>query len=246
MKLVMDERLKHRLVGLLVVVSIAAIFVPAIVKKSNQRFEGHSVNTTSLRLPDKPPQPKVVVPSRQVVFNRTKVAHVDLAIDTPPLHAVTTISKAQRLSPPTKTTTVAQAEPMKLSQIPAIQWSPKPLPKRESKLVALNLKKTPKPTIKPLMVKNKNRVPTTSSLAVGSYAIQLGTFSEKSNAEALLTKLKKNGFEAQAIALSKGKSPSYKVLVGNVQGKDSALQLQKKLAALTSLKGFVVASNKVG
>ena len=37
MKFVMDERIKHRLTGLVVILSIAAIFLPEQVKKSNQR-----------------------------------------------------------------------------------------------------------------------------------------------------------------------------------------------------------------
>ena len=36
MKFVMDERLKHRLTGVVVILAIAAIFVPAVMKKSNQ------------------------------------------------------------------------------------------------------------------------------------------------------------------------------------------------------------------
>ena len=37
MKLMMDERVKHRLTGVVVLVSIAVIFVPAMIKKSNKR-----------------------------------------------------------------------------------------------------------------------------------------------------------------------------------------------------------------
>ena len=52
MKLITDERVKHRLVGLAVILSIAAIFAPAIMKKSSQRFDENV--SMSLELPARP------------------------------------------------------------------------------------------------------------------------------------------------------------------------------------------------
>ena len=66
MKLVLDERLKHRLVGFAVIISIAAIFAPAMIKKSNQRFE--TKHFASIRLPQKPMLPDVSPPEKQVLF----------------------------------------------------------------------------------------------------------------------------------------------------------------------------------
>ncbi len=250
MKLVMDERLKHRLVGLLVVLSIAAIFVPAIIKKSNQRFEGNHLNVVSVRLPQKPELPKVLVPTEETVFKRVKVAHVDIDRALQPVETLATISKAERLSPP------VQARTILASKIPAVQKLE--LQKHESKLVALQLKSitpvvtaedksAPKPTLARIAnVIPKNRKAGFSPARKEGYAIQLGTFSDKNNAISLLNKLKKIGFNAHFIEISTKNAKTYKILVGKVSQKDSALQLQKELMAATKIKGFIVPSTQIG
>lgn len=76
MKLVMDERVKHRLVGLAVILSIGAIFAPAIMKKSNQRLDGNM--SVSVQLPPKPEQPNIDMVEKKEMFDSVKVAHVEL------------------------------------------------------------------------------------------------------------------------------------------------------------------------
>ena len=76
MKFTIDERLKHRLTGLVVIVSIAIIFVPAMIKRSNQRLE-ESINV-SIQLPPKPAAPVVNVSKQQTVFDTVKVARIDI------------------------------------------------------------------------------------------------------------------------------------------------------------------------
>ena len=81
MKIAIDERIKHRVTGVLVLVSIAIIFVPAMIKKSNQRFaENISV---SVKLPPKPIFPKVSVVEKKAIFEEVKVARLDIPMDTP-------------------------------------------------------------------------------------------------------------------------------------------------------------------
>ncbi|KTD26170.1 Sporulation domain-containing protein [Legionella maceachernii] len=98
MKLVIDERVKHRLIGLAVILSIGAIFAPAIMKKSNQRIDGN-VNV-SVELPPKPLQPDVAIAEKNTLFENAKVAHVELpevANEEQPLPA---LAKAEPLSRP--------------------------------------------------------------------------------------------------------------------------------------------------
>jgi DedD protein len=278
MKLVMDERLKHRLVGLLVVLSIAAIFVPAIIKKSNQRFEGNRLNVVSIRLPEKPPMPKVIVPTEETVFKRVKVAHVNIDTAKQPVEALATISRAEKLSQPKALNNrpvlaLAEEAPQKTSQLPSVQEL-KPIQNaqntqnaqtpqlHESKLLAVQMQKAEKPLLKAKNQKpvykpdNKStlaKVATNSpqakaisaSAKKSAYAIQLGIFSEKRNALALLNKLKKNGFDARFIESSKKNAKTYKILVGQV-GREAAFQLQKQLVAATQIKGFIVPITQVG
>ncbi len=76
MKLVMDEKLKHRLVGISVVLSLGAIFLPAMMKKSSQRLENSlSVN---VQLPPKPIAPNVAVTDEEQMFKTIKIAKVNI------------------------------------------------------------------------------------------------------------------------------------------------------------------------
>lgn len=76
MKLEMDERLKHRLVGLAVILSLGVIFVPAMIKKSNQRF--HESLNVSVELPPKPALPKVILLNEQAMFKAVEAEEVKL------------------------------------------------------------------------------------------------------------------------------------------------------------------------
>ena len=166
MKLVMDERLKHRLVGLLVIISLSAIFVPGIVKKSNQRFDSVNAQVVSVRLPDKPPVLAVTVPDHKALFKRAQVAHVDISIDKQSVQSVATISKAERLRPLSsdemrlvnQSISAPVNEPSTYSKVVAIRDMQRDdieentikgtsLPEQsfvsKSKLVAVNLRKVP-------------------------------------------------------------------------------------------------------
>ena len=72
MKLVMDEKLKHRLIGLAVIISLGAIFAPAVMKKSSQHLDRNfSVN---VKLPPKPVAPDVVLTNEKELFQTIKIA----------------------------------------------------------------------------------------------------------------------------------------------------------------------------
>src|SRR5262245_61755469 len=95
MKLELDEKVKHRLIGLAVILSIGAIFAPAIVKKSNQRFDGN-VNV-SVELPPKPLPPKIAMPDEKAMFGTVKVAHVKWPVK-PDEQKLIKIAKAEPLT----------------------------------------------------------------------------------------------------------------------------------------------------
>ncbi len=98
MKFLMDERLKHQLTGLIVIVSAAVIFIPAMMKHSNRHFEDSM--GISFKLPSKPVPPKVSIPNQNTMFQSVKASSVDMpiAIAEPPHPS--TIAKAISLSQP--------------------------------------------------------------------------------------------------------------------------------------------------
>lgn len=290
MKLVIDERVKHRLIGLAVILSIAAIFAPAIMKKSNQRIDGNM--SVSVELPPKPLQPDVAMTEKNAMFENVKVAHVELpevAEEQPapalakaePLSQVKEINyrtvepvdqnfaqaqeslnvdsenfaredrpdvveKTAAVSATINTTNVAvvhkiaKAEtfPLKIKpKAKVVAKNNKPV-KPAAKLVAkpkLSVAK-PKPITKPAIKKTaKNAVPTK-----GKYAVQLATFTSLRNANSLLSKLRVKGYKASFNKVKTSEGIVYKVVVGQVQKREQAQLLQKKLASAVQIRGFIV------
>lgn len=263
MKLVMDERLKHRLVGVLVIVSIAAIFVPAIMKKSNQRFDSrHSI---AIKMPPKPALPEVNVPKEQSMFQSIKVAHVEIAPVWDNPKPVAALAKAEPLSQMneirTKPTVVAREMPSMKDVLPAKELpTAKVLPVKEVTLASQQAVKgritTPvkatkvavavQPAKKAVNVAKTKVEPKTiakSKAAVvkaNLYSVQLATFSQQSNAISLVNRLKSKGFKAFFNKTKNNNGTVYRVLVGRTDKKQQAQALQQQLASSVQLKGFIV------
>lgn len=256
MKLVMDERLKHRLVGLAVVISLAAIFVPAVVKKSTQRFDGK--NVTTVKLPLKPAMPKIAMPEEQTMFKRVKVAHVEIPAFEQKAPAV--IARAQSLSdmnelkPSVLVAANAPVTPAVITNKATPADTLKVIPKdavnvnKESGLVTAKLTKALAKTSVASVANTKQKVARAVSkskvltLPKNNYSVQIAYLSKQSNADSLINKLKGNGFKAYYVKINSKKGQVYKVLVGNTNVKQQAMDLQKQLASSMQLKGFVVPS----
>src|SRR3990167_875723 len=97
MKATMSEKVKHRIVGLMVITSLAVIFLPAVLKKSNYNFEKNI--KVALQLPKPPKAPKVALPSNKEMFNSARVVHVK-PVQIVTAHRHPTIAKAEPLEIP--------------------------------------------------------------------------------------------------------------------------------------------------
>ncbi|MCH9689830.1 MAG: SPOR domain-containing protein [Gammaproteobacteria bacterium] len=96
MNLAVNERTKHRITGLVVIMAFAIIFVPAMLKKSNQRLEENI--HVSVQLPPKPTTPKVALATEKTVFETVKVARVTLPTPIKPTLA-SQIARIENLKP---------------------------------------------------------------------------------------------------------------------------------------------------
>ncbi len=202
MKFVMDERVKHRLTGLVVILSIAAVFIPAVMKKSTHHFE-ENVNL-SMKLPAKPTLPKVAMTDQKSLFQSVKVAHVDIptAVDVPRL------------------TQIAKAEPLSIKSI----VPPAPVGPATAELIAVPSQKLAQ----------------SASFKKERYAVQLASFAQQENAKSLVTRLRSKGYIASYNKFSGKQGEFYKVIVGQLNQKDEAKNLQKQLVASMQLNGFVI------
>ena len=220
MKFVMDERVKHRLTGLVVIVSIAVIFLPAMMKKSNQRFE-ENINV-SLKLPNKPALPNVAIPVKSAMFQSVKVAHVDISAPPQAPHAPQ-IAKAESLSIKSAATHVPILAKNVLPVKPVIKAN-----------VAV--------AVEPVLTAKVAPQISSNSVALKKmvYAIQLASFAQQSNAQSLVTRLRHQGYVASYNKFNGRQGEFYKVLVGPLNQRDDAINLQKKLVTNLQLNGFIV------
>jgi DedD protein len=251
MKLVIDEKLKHRLIGLCVILSLGAIFFPALMKKSSQRLEDHfSVN---VQLPPKPTAPNVAVTDEKEMFKTIKVAQ----IKTPALkeqqssdlgkedfipsiqsadHAPATAQSVAKIEPLVDASVVAKPIELALSnaannvvkkQIPVAERKPA----QRTTEMKVNAKK------QEAVAKKINTAPINKK---NVYAVQLASFAKLANAQALVKKLQSQGYTARYAKVAVKKTFIYKVYTGHSSVKGDVVKLRSQLASAMQLNGFVV------
>ncbi len=267
MKLEMDEKLKHRLIGIAVILSIATIFTPAIIKKSSQRFDPKV--TVNVKLPPKPFHPHIAEKDKTELFKTARVAHVELEA-VKEGSQLTTLSSADFFdkTPATDSEShiqladVASASPDKAQQVTEStvhKTVPAPREKNLQKTVAVSHSKSKviaKPAVtkhaakpaakhlaKPTKLVNKLSKPKKSqhgSIANSEFVVQLASFSVENNAKTLVGQLQKKGYTAQVTKVAYKKDYLYKVFVGHKKNRNEAEKLKHQLANNFKLNGFIV------
>lgn len=263
MKLVIDEKLKHRLIGVAVIISLGAIFAPAMMKKSNQNLE----NNYSLRvkLPSKPAEPNVAISDEKEVFKTIKIAKVEIP-DVSAESQLPELAKAEAINsdadvqqefaslekPKADSNTesvqlalnrAAQNTVKRASQVATVVPVSKPTVVAANK--AVNQVRKPvvaavKPKPQPVSVETRevpNRKPAVRS---DVYAVQLASFSRLANAQALVNKLRSKGYKASFTKVASRQGVSYKVYAGHSPRKNDVVRLKSQLASAMQLNGFVV------
>ncbi len=102
MKKIFDERTKHRLIGLIVVLALMVIILPAMMRESNTNFD----EFTSYKVPKKPPLPQVSVLDKKAIFQTVNVAKLTIPKTKP---VVLEIAQAQPLHQPVTQDQIVQA-----------------------------------------------------------------------------------------------------------------------------------------
>lgn len=257
MKLVIDEKLKHRLIGLAVIISLGMIFIPAMIKKSSQKLDGNF--SLNLSIPEKPLIPDVAEGDEEELFKTIKVSRVQLPsvsgkkqlpklVQAEPLNvnadimdSALKVAKQEAIAP----------ESIQIATKPVIATAAKALSKSVSKKLVLVAKKPvvtrgvkvtqlKRPIVKPQVVKKVVATTQKAQIRKASYAVQLASFSQFNNAQSLINKLRASGFNATMIRLSGTHGPVYKILAGHSPTKNEALRVKGQLATKMQLNGFIV------
>jgi len=218
MKLMLNERLKHRIIGVVVIVAIAVIFLPAVMKKSNYRFDDNV--SLSVHLPKKPALPNVVVKDEKAMFTTVKIVHV----------AIPTADVAAPLVQTVKARVIGEILP--LDKNPGLT--------KAELLVAPVLKQAAKLNKRDVVAKKIAVQRQRPALKKDVYAVQLASFSQEKNANSLVKSLRTNGYKASYAKISNKNGELYKVIVGALKQKIQAQNLQQQLSAKLQLNGFII------
>jgi DedD protein len=230
MKLLLDEKIKHRLIGLAVVISLAAIFAPAVMRQSSQRLE-HNFSST-VKLPPKPSAPNVVIIDENDVFKTIKVARVDVPA-VPNDAQLPEIAKAQSIES-------ARNGIDTMSQVAQIKPQPKSIQLALNDSTSLSNAGSSSKLKNSLNSQKLVKTNTMPILKKAIYSVQLASFSNLSNAQSLINKLKAKGYKTNLIKTSNSKGSIYKVYAGQLPHREEALRLRTQLASAMQLNGFVV------
>ncbi len=229
-----DKALQKKLVGAAVLIALAVIFLPML-------FDGKKDETpVSMRI-EIPPKPTFDIPNRlergqEAAPGRVAqapeppVQTIEIATDEPPAEAAPADraeaeppTPAQAVEPPaapskpvgqarTEPAAVARPEPKK----PAPKKAGKPEPRRPAD--------TPK---KP-------------AAGAAGFVVQVGSFSQKANAESLTRKLQAGGFPAFVEGTRAGGKSIYRVKVGPRPTREAADDLRQRLIDKQRLEGIIV------
>lgn len=216
MKFEVSEQVKYRLTGVVVVLAVALIFIPAMLKKQNHHFVENM--NLSVKLPAKPVPPKVNIVTEKTLFNSVKVAKADLPIVVAPHVSQLAIAE------PISRKSVVPAAPILTSKIHL-------LAKANTKIASVA-------SASPAAAKRK-LVNKTVASNKEVYSVQLASFTQQTNAKVLVDRLRSKGYKASYNKFSGKRGEYYQVLVGELSQKEAQI-LQKKLADSLQLNGFVV------
>ena len=207
----MDERLKQRLVGALVLVFLAVIFLPMLLDGGG-------------RLPVRDESTLVMPPKPIPIDNTLKLDQADW-----PAPVAEVVPDEQPVEPepePPASAPVADA-------VPAATAPAKPADKPTAAVKPAPAKTAATPAPAPIG-RQADRPP------LSGWAVQVGSFSARDNALALRDRLRKKKFTAfLAPATEKGKT-LYRVRVGPELDRRRADRLQERLRKEMKLEGLVI------
>ncbi|WP_341325327.1 SPOR domain-containing protein [Methylotuvimicrobium sp. KM2] len=224
----MDQELKQRLIGAVVITALAAIFVPMLFDDPIEE-SGELVN--ELALPEPPTQDFAKTAERLPDSSRPQWTEESVDEPEPDVDEVEGLT------------------PEELEYIGPVDDGSELKPIDKNKLPA-SLMETDKPAETAPVSEVRVLETKTESVAalpiaeLVTWYIQPGSFSKKDNAFALRDKLRSQGFPAAVEEFDIRGGKSYRVLVGPETDKSKAQALKNRLDADNNLKSLLLSVNK--
>lgn len=201
----MNEKLKQRLVGAVVLVSLAVIFIPMLLDGG----ERSSMPLFGSNIPDKP----------DYHFEPLDI----------PLQPVTTVpeERPQLIDKPEASPT-KEAKPQEKSKIAEVK-SPEPAQAKSEPPASVSESSTASSA--------------TTSKGQEAWVVQVGSFSQSTNALALRDKLRAKSFTAFVEKLKTDGETIYRVRIGPELKRENADKQLRRLQRVMGMKGIVMGHN---
>ena len=207
----MDQKLKQRLTGAIVLVALAVIFVPIILEGPDDEWtpRNHSI----------PEQPQMDYRASMGL----ELPEPDTAIQEQSGGAIT-----EALSLPEDDPPASKPPPVEAKPAPAARETTEPVvvAPKPAKVVP-----APAPSPKPA---KKSEVP------IKGWFVQVGSFGQDINANGLRDRLKSAGYDTRMQKIAIGKGNAYRVLVGPASSRTAAEKLAASLKSGQQLAGMVI------
>ncbi|NOQ35307.1 MAG: hypothetical protein GQ569_05355 [Methylococcaceae bacterium] len=227
-----EEGLRNRVVGAVIVTVLAMIFLPMLL--NDPKEEGEQQISSELDIPQKP----LDSPSL------TATILPDNAEDVlePPAIADTSLNSQD-------STTITEEE--KLLEPPTVNHAEEAVIVKKEPINSHQLT-TPKPpvvTVAPTTITKPKKLepprldaPPKSTHQAGRWFVQVASFSEQKNANSLRDKLRRQGFSAAVESVWSKKGRIYKLRVGPELDRQRAEMTRNKLNSLNNVKSIVVSN----
>lgn len=213
------DGLKQRIVGALVLVSLAVIFVPMMFDEPHSERQ-----TTTIEIPEEPPFPEVEMP--------------DEAPQEAPQYRIEESQQDAKASPAAESTdTGVETE---------AQTQPAPEPKPEQSQPAAEPEPEPEPApeqTQPAANEEASSAEFTRSLE-GAWVVQLGSFGSEENATRLQQKAREKGYSTHLQEITRGDAQLTRVFSGPFAEKAEAEKAKQALDKAFGLNSLVTSGGK--
>ncbi len=215
----MDDSLKQRLLGAIVIIGLAIIFLPAILDK-----EEDTRLAVTMQIPERP----------EIV----KDIDIDKALDKQQAEFdQQTIEKPEALI--IEPDEIIQKKPSEIAQdakdgvgTPLIEEATEELVNKPAEVVKQAEEKAVEKTVTKKPVESK---------AKEQWVVQLGSFSKQENAEKLKEKLSKSYSKLYIENVTIPGGSTYRLRLGNFNDKDAAIQQRRQIKTKYGIAGVVMA-----
>lgn len=252
----MELKTKKRIVGFILLIALGLMLIPLLFSHSvvtsdelklSDRVPSRPVKSAALDL-SVPPEEVTVptvkpvpvpqsTPSSRIVFEQVPAPH------STEVKSIEEEESAVLRSAPASNQPKAPTSATEEAAVPISVSKPAPAP---SKAAVVSSEVPAKPAAVPsktTLLKttvSPKPVPAAGVLAPESWVVQMGSFSDKANAESLVTKIQAAGFPAYLISSTTSQGALIRVLVGPEILKSAADEMRGRLAGALNLNGIVV------